>query len=425
MLRSGKRCLTEPRARCTGSRRGACRRSLIALLLLAGATGLACQGEDQEGEVLIGLFLSFSGPIAAGSANSERAFLMAIEAANAAGGLDGRTVGVLSRDTGSDPARVEEPARELAERTVLVVGPDVHDLAIALRGVFGQRTLMLPSFATAFIHHKPTSWFVMGAAPGTIAAQMFSLAQADGRQRPLAIAAPNGYDSLIGETLDSRYGVAQVYLPRDEASNEELIRRIVQVDADATFLSAPPPAASSLIYNLLALGEVGDPARWYLSPTLHTRVFLENIPRGILDGARVVSAGGSPEAEAFAAGFRQRWEDEPLDDAYSFYDAAAISALALQRALSLEGAIPSGTGLDPHLVAVTSPVGTPIQWNEIGRGLELLRAQQEISYVGLTGALAFDATGKSLVANIRLWTIQDQTFQPYQPPGRATAPGRR
>ena len=38
--------------------------------------------------------------------------------------------------------------------------------------------------------------------------------------------------------------------------------------------------------------------------------------------------------------FRQRWNDEPMDDAYSFYDAAAFVVLAMQRALRLEGAIP-------------------------------------------------------------------------------------
>ena len=126
-----------------------------------------------------------------------------------------RVVGVLPRDTGSDPAKVEAPAMELAARTALVVGPDVQDLAIALRGVFGQRTLVMPSFATSFVHHKPTSWFVMGAGPRVVAEQMFALAQADGRQRPVVTVAPNGYDSQIGSDLNSAHAVPQV-LPSAE-----------------------------------------------------------------------------------------------------------------------------------------------------------------------------------------------------------------
>jgi ABC-type branched-subunit amino acid transport system substrate-binding protein len=380
-------------------------------LVLTAALGLGCTKDEPEGEVLIGLFLSFSGPSAANSTNSERAFLMAIEAANAADGLDGRQVGVLGRDTGSDPTKVKEPATELAEKTTLVVGPDVHDLAIALRGVFGQRTLLMPSLATSFVHHKPTSWFVMGAGPRMVAEQMFALAQADGRQQPLAIVAPNGYDSQIGSNLSSVHAVPQIYLPRSGSASEQKLRSVVDRAADALFLSAPPPAASSFIYSLVALGQLGDARQWYLSPTLHTPALLENIPRGILDGAQVVSVGGSPEAAAFTMSFRQRWSDEPLDDAYSFYDAGAIAVLAMQRASRLEGAIPGGTGLDKHLVAVTSELGTPIRWNEIGRGLELLRTQQEVSYVGLTGPLKFDKTGKSLIANTRMWIIQQHAFQ--------------
>jgi ABC-type branched-subunit amino acid transport system substrate-binding protein len=394
-------------------------------LLLAAATSLTCQGggKAREEEFLIGLLLSFSGSIAANSANSERAFAMAIEAANMAGGLNGRIVTVLRRDTGSDPDEVEEPARELADRTALVVGPDVQDLAIALRGVFGQRTLVLPSFATSFVHHKPTSWFVMGAGPPLIADQMFALAQIDGRQRPVALIAPNGYDTQIGARLASGHAVPQVLLPRSGSSSEERVRAIVQRGADSYFLSAPPPTASSLIYSLAALGELGEGSRWYLSPTLHTPVFLENIPRGILDGAHVVSVGGPRDLEAFAMSFRQRWSDEPLDDAYSFYDSAAIVVLALQRALRLENAIPTGTGLDRHLVAVTSAKGAPIRWNEIGRGLELLRAGQEVSYAGLTGPLQFDETGKSLVADTRMWVIRDHAFQEVHPgDGGAVAP---
>ena len=65
-------------------------------------------------------------------------------------------------------------------------------------------------------------------------------------------------------------------------------------------------------------------------------------------------------------------------------------------------------------MAVTSAMGTPIRWNEIGRGLELLRAQQEVSYVGLTGPLQFDRTGKSLVADMRFWVIRQHIFQELQ-----------
>src|SRR5205814_9227432 len=73
-----------------------------ALLALAVGEGgpLGC-GAPAEADhpIPIGLLLSYSGPLAANSVNSERAVLMAVEAVNAAGGVTGRPLSVLPRDT--------------------------------------------------------------------------------------------------------------------------------------------------------------------------------------------------------------------------------------------------------------------------------------------------------------------------------------
>ena len=84
--------------------------------------------------------------------------------------------------------------------------------------------------------------------------------------------------------------------------------------------------------------------------------------------------------------------------------------LALQRALAREGSIPAGTGLSKHIVAVTHTEGTPIRWDEIGRGLDLLRRGQEVAYVGLTGSLDFDNTAQSRGASTNWWTIGPAGF---------------
>ena len=51
-----------------------------------------------------------------------------------------------------------------------------------------------------------------------------------------------------------------------------------------------------------------------------------------------------------------------------------------------------------------------MQWNEIGKGLELLRNGEEIGYFGLTGQLAFDNAGQTQTASTKWWTITDEGF---------------
>ena len=98
MRRAGAGCAAE-RSRCcccwrrAGLRRGAARGDPLA----------------------VGVLLSYSGSLAANSINSERALLMAFEAANAAGGMGGRQVTILARDTGSEASKVLAPAQELLE----------------------------------------------------------------------------------------------------------------------------------------------------------------------------------------------------------------------------------------------------------------------------------------------------------------------
>ena len=384
-------------------------------LLVALTLGAASCGSDAEPAadvISVGVLLSYTGHLTADSINSERALLMAIEAANQAGGVGGRPLRMVARDTGSDPGKVGERARELVDAGVaVVIGPDAEDLAIAARGTLDDRTIILPSFATSQdVLFKARSWFVIGAPIARMACELQAQLRADGRQKPLIIFNPSGYSAGIAWTLTNTYGYGRYVLSTNKAPTTADVKPILSTSADAFVLAATPSSAGPLIYALLANGALTDPTRWYLSPTLHSPVFLDLIPHGGMAGAHGVSQGSAAEAASFRDSFAARWHDRALDDAYPFYDAGALAVLGLQRALAHDGAIPTGTGLSPHLMAVTRAGGTPIHWNELGQGLERLRAGQEITYLGLSGELAFDALGQTPGATTTWWTIGPDGF---------------
>jgi ABC-type branched-subunit amino acid transport system substrate-binding protein len=392
------------------------RASLLALALLALAPACDSDGPQAEGEIKLGLLLSFTGHLTADSINSERALLMAVEAVNAAGGVGGRRLATIGRDTGSDPSKVTARARELIDAGVaVVIGPDADDLAIAARQVLDDRTIILPSFATSSdVLYKARSWFVIGAPVARMACELNAQLRADKRQNPLIILNPTGYSASIAWTLTNQYGFARVVLPSNTVPTFADVLPITSSHADAYVLAATPSSAVPLVYALLANGTLDDPTRWYLSPTLHSPVFLDLVPKGGLDGARGVSQGTAAEGPAFRTRFFERWHDEALDDAYPFYDAGALAALGLQRAITQKGAIPTGTGLSEHLIAVTRAGGTPIHWNELDKGLELLRQKQEITYLGLSGQLEFDSLGQTPGATTSWWTIGPEGFAPRE-----------
>jgi branched-chain amino acid transport system substrate-binding protein len=381
-----------------------------AIVFALGAL-LGCSGSEEKQTIPVGLLLSFSGDLAADSINSERALMMAFEAANAAGGIGGRPVELIARDSRSDSSRVARLAQELVDAGVVaLVGPDTVDLAVAARTTLLDHTVVLPSFAAANVGAKPSSWFLLGAPISRIACELQALLRADGRRAPLLIMDARDYASLIGWWLTNTYGIPKFVIPNDGSPSEATLRMITSTSADAYVLAASPPSATSLVYALSAIGGLTDPGRWYLSPTLHTPAFLETIPAAVLAGSHGVAQGTAAGGGDFNAAFLAEWHDVPLDNAYAFFDAGAVVALALQHALTHEGVIPSGTGLVKHVLAVTRAAGTPVRWNELARGLALLREGKDVGYVGLTGPVEFDITGQTPTSLTKWWTIGPDGF---------------
>jgi ABC-type branched-subunit amino acid transport system substrate-binding protein len=382
--------------------------------VLGGALG--CEEPSQDHPIPIGLLLAYTGTLAANSVNSERALLLAIERANHAGGVDGRRVQVVARDTHSDPRKVARSATELLDANIAVlIGPDNTDAAQALRLAIDPRTLILPSLATASdVGWKPPNWFVMGAGLGQFACELVTQAKAEGASNPLTVVSPSAYNSSLSFELLNSHGTPKYTVASDVMTSGTAIESLIQVlrTAPTYILAAAPTDASRLIYALTAVGALGDPTRWYLSPTLHTPVFLESIPRGVLNGARGVAPGTVAGAADFRTEFQARWQDTPLDDAYPFYDAGAIAVLALQRALSRTGIMPSPLGVEmaEHIIAVTRAGGESVKWNELDRGLQLLRDGREIAYFGVTGQLQFDALGLAQNASTKWWSISPEGF---------------
>jgi branched-chain amino acid transport system substrate-binding protein len=383
-------------------------------LLAISVALLGCQSEPaaDPDAVRVGVLLSYSGRAAANSTNSERALQLAIETANAAGGLRGRPIRLVARDTHSDPTTVTVPAGELMSAGVsLLIGPDTPDMAVPLIAPLGQQVMILPSLATAGTAiRKPDNWFVMGTGTERFACEISAQLHAQARQRPVVLGDADGYDSYLAWSLTRGFGYAQVILPKGTGSSATTVNSILALDGDAYVLLAQPPEATALIFAMAAVGALGDPGRWYLGPTLHTPAFLATIPKGMLAGAHGVAPGTVFGAADFRERFKARWQDEPLDDAYPFYDAGAVAVLALQRALVRQGSIPSGAALAKYVAAVTTPGAEAVPWDKLAMGFALLAAGKEIDYQGLTGLIEFDLNGQTRDSNTRWWTIGPDGF---------------
>ena len=131
------------------------RRLRLGFLLLAGLVlraSVGCGDPPAAGEraIPIGLLLSGSGATGAGKSNFERAVRMVIEAANQAGGVDGRPLTVLEPPISGDPgpAAVRAGQALLDGGVAVTIGPEDAELlgGLQLTSLLSE-TVMLPSLA--------------------------------------------------------------------------------------------------------------------------------------------------------------------------------------------------------------------------------------------------------------------------------------
>jgi ABC-type branched-subunit amino acid transport system substrate-binding protein len=183
------------------------------------------------------------------------------------------------------------------------------------------------------------------------------------------------------------------------------VESVLRDPADAILLMAFPESASSLVSELSFRTRSLQGTRWYLSPTLHTARFFENVPPGPLAGARGLKPARASGGDGWGGRFRERWQDEPLVESYAFYDAAALAALALQAALAAGGAPPTMGTLGSFVRQVAGPPGAAITWDQLALGLEQVRAGQDIDYQGISGRLDFDPLGDPESTAVQWWQV--------------------
>ncbi len=102
----------------------------------------ACSNDDP---ITFGFVGGLSGPVSDLGGPSRNGMLLAIEAANANGGIDGRRIHTIIRDDKQDPERAQEVVRELLKRKVdVIIGPMTSAMAMAvIDQVNAAQTLMM------------------------------------------------------------------------------------------------------------------------------------------------------------------------------------------------------------------------------------------------------------------------------------------
>ena len=432
--------------------RGAARRlglraaALAALLALAAGLIAACGGDDEQQQqqvaqqapaqqqdqpaqpapsqdeepqstddpIVIGWVADFSGPLAEYGLEMETGAQLAVDHINAAGGLLGRSVELVTADTGTDPTRAVQEARRLVEveGAVGLAGPVASSTTLPVgESVCGplQVPCVTPAATSPQITLADDDGFLFratlsDAAQGPVLAQ---LAVDQGFSRVGVLYRDDPYGQGLAEAFAASFGGEAnlvPYQPVAQPSYLAELQRAAEGGAEALVVIAFEEAQVFIREALEQ--ELFD--QFLFVDGSKSQDLIDAIGGEYLSGMPGTAQAPGPETPSLAA-----WQDAyirvygelpALPFVAESYDATMVLMLAIEAAGSTDGA-----AIRDALPIVSSPGGETVIAGAAGvaAGLEILRNGGDIDYEGAATTLNWNAAGDVTSGYIGIWQYTD------------------
>lgn len=362
-------------------------------------------------DLVIGAMLPFAGEQAATGPNLEYTLLLLEETVNRAGGIDGRKLRFVVRDGHTDDGRAAQTARELVrEGAVAVIGPVNARTAKVVTPLFAEAGVLTVTGAWA-VDSLDASERLIRTAPSSLAlaSVLSDRAKDDGVERLAVVYVADGYGTPFAEGLADQFQkvggknaqTLTLAIKDSQTSFEYVAQEVSRFEADAVVLVTYLRQAAEVALAL-------PPTRLYLTSSLKNKLLLRNVPDKVFEGAIGVSpAVPKAEFEVFSNAFESRWGESPLAEAAFFYDATALVALSLQRALT-DGAELKADALRPLLIDISrSSLGSSASWLRLDEALERVADGDRVNYQGVSGLVNLDDNGQVGRGLAELWEVKD------------------
>jgi ABC-type branched-subunit amino acid transport system substrate-binding protein len=386
------------------------------------AIAAACGGGPAPADdvVTVGLLLPFTGPTSATTRNFERAALYAADRVNAGGGIHGRRLRIVSRDTHDDLDRSRQSADELiADGAVVIVGPESADIAQAIAPMLADHQVAFLSPLVGAADESTLDcthpWFRLAPSARSLGEALAKLAWAQGLRNAAVLHATDAYDVALSDAVAARFAAlgGQIMLTLELDPNAQtyagVARQTVDAQVGSIFLAAAPRTGALAINELEAISP--QTLSWFLSPLLKTELLVANVAPEALEGALGVAPRIYDTSAAFPDAFSARWQgDRPLEGAYFYYDALGLLALALEKTTPAADGSIDVSQLGAAIQDAAAPPGEGVGWNEIELGLQRTRDGNDVYYSGLTGPMLLDACGSRQLGATSTWQVHDGTI---------------
>jgi len=380
-----------------------------------GETPAADETPTATGPLKIGILVSYTGDLSDFGPAHENSAKLAVKEINAAGGVLGQPIEVVTGDDGTDPSQGATEATRLVE---------VENVDVILGALSSGVTLQIAESVTGpsgVLQISPAS-----TSPGLTEANdsdfLFRTTISDAAQGVVLaqLASDLGLTSVCNLYINNAYGegLSDSFTAAFEALGGTITAAVSHESEAPTYATelgdctaGGPEALAAIAYPesagvfLREAVEAGSVDTFLFVDGTKSSDMIADLGWANFDGMNgtAPSALDLPTGAAFEAAYSAEYgETPPLPFMREMYDAVYLSALAAESAGSTDP-----TAIRDALRDVANPEGDVVNPGTEGftAALAAIEAGNDINYEGAAGPVDLDANGDVLIGAIETWHV--------------------
>lgn len=342
---------------------------------------------------------------------------LAVEQVNRIGGIFGRNLELIIRDTATAPAVGRDAASKLInlDRVVAIIGALSSGVTVASSSITIPANIVLISPSSTspmltdlddndFVFRTCVSDALQGVIQGKLALDL-------GYKTASVIYVNNPYGKGLADVFKREFekggGKVLAMVPYEEGkpSYRGEVEKAIAGGPGVINLIGYPVDGNKILVQAVELGYEGT---YLFSDGMKGEAVAGGPAAEFIEGT-FGTAPGSLEvevAEAFERGYRQAFGISTVPFRAQCYDALALIALAIKKAgpsfleMTQEE---QGKAIRDNLRFVANPPGEEVTYNEFAKAFRLLEEGKDINYQGTSGPITFDENGDVVEGAIEIW----------------------
>ena len=390
-------------------------KKVVTLLIIGLVIGLSISAVGAE-KIKIGALMSLTGALGPYGPPIVNGAKLAVEQINAVGGVLGKELELVVRDTATSPDVGRDAARKLVEldHVPAIVGALSSGVTIAASSVTipAEVVLISPASTSPAIPALKDNDYVFrtvvsDAVQGIVLARMALLLN---YQKVSVIYVNNAYGKGLADVFKKNFesygGKVLAVVPYEEnkPSYRGEVEKAISGDPDALIMVSYPVDGNKQIVEAV---EAGYQGKFLFSDGMKGEgvapgpACQSGDNPGPIEGAYGTVAAAGFRTDQCDADYEAEFGKSTVPYYYQAYDAVMLIALAMERAGKA-----TGEAIRDNLRAVANPPGEKVYYGEFAKAVSLLKAGKEINYEGLSGTVDFKDNG-DVEGGILIWKIQD------------------